>query len=264
MSGRDPIDEYLDELFTRLRGDSAECRSMLAEAEAHLRDAAAASVKAGMDEEAAQRSAIAAFGPAEQIARSADPHPAVAAITAFVMAGGGLAILGFVAVGLSAIVARIVAALTSTEWVYGAPAGYRFTAAQCTHWLSVQPSAADCTTAAALENSDDSFLFTLAGVIAGLVLVGIAIGLAFLLRRTARIPRRRIPRPVVWAVGATAFGGAGLALLAGGLGDVVVIGHRGQGLWYIEAAIALVLGIYFGIRLIASTTRSLDVATDAR
>ncbi|GAB3801472.1 hypothetical protein GCM10028798_17470 [Humibacter antri] len=264
MNGRDRIDAYLDELFTRLHGDVAECRSMLAEAEAHLRDATAASVQEGIDEDAAQQVAIEAFGSPEHVARSADPHPVAAAVAAFVMAGGGLAVVGFVTIGLSAVIARVVAAFTSTQWVYGAPAGHRFSAAQCAHWLSVQPTAADCSSAAAMENSDDSFQFTIAGVIAGLLVVGIAIGLALFLRRTAPIARRRVPHIVVWAVGATAFGGSGVALLAGGVGDIVVSGLWGQGLWYAEAAIALTVAMYFGARLIAATTRSLGIAVEVR
>lgn len=259
MSGRDRIDAYLDELFVRLRGDAAEGRSMLAEAEAHLRDAAAASIEAGMHEDAAQQAAIAAFGSPGHVARSADRHPVASAITAFVMAGGALAIVGFVAIGLSAVIAKVVAMLTSTQWVYGAPSGYRFTAAQCAHWLLVQPTAIGCGAAAAMENSDDSFQFTIGGVVAGLLVVGIAIGLALLLRRAGRFTHRRIPLVVVWAVGATAFGGAGVGLLAAGLGDVVVSGLWGQGLWFIESAVALVLAVYFGARLIAATTRSLGV-----
>ncbi|MGN6125545.1 MAG: permease prefix domain 1-containing protein [Humibacter sp.] len=257
MSGRDRIDAYLDELYSRLRGDPGECRSMLAEAEAHLRDAAEASVAAGMDEDDAQKAAIAAFGSPQHVARAMDRHPVGAAIAAFAVAGGRLAAVGLVAVGLSAGIARLVAALTSTQWVYGAPTTYRFAAAQCSHWLTVQPNATDCSAAAAMENSDDSFIFTMAGVVVGLLLVGIVVAAAVLLRRATRVPRRRVPRTVVFAVGATAFGGAGLALLAGGIGDLVVRGHWGQGLWYVEAAVSLAFAVYFCVRLIAATSRSL-------
>ncbi|NNC11660.1 hypothetical protein HII28_07195 [Planctomonas sp. JC2975] len=258
--GRDRIDSYLDDLFGRLHGDPAECRSMLAEAEAHLRDAAAASVEAGMDEDAAQQAAIDAFGSAEHVARAVDPHPFVAAATAFALAGGWLAAIGFVAVGLSAGIARLLALLTSTQWVYGAPSSYRFAAAQCAHWMLVQPTAGNCRTAAAMEASDDSFLFAVAGSIAGLLVVGLVVLAAFLLRRAASIPRRRVPRPVVWAVGATAFGGAGLALLAAGIGGVVLRGHWGQGLWYVEAAVSLALAAYFCIRLVPAMASTLTPA----
>ncbi|WP_045878462.1 hypothetical protein [Pseudofrankia sp. DC12] len=43
------IDEYLDELLARSKGPAAEVRRLLAETEAHLRDAAAAQVVAGLD-----------------------------------------------------------------------------------------------------------------------------------------------------------------------------------------------------------------------
>lgn len=257
MSERDRIDGYLDDLFARLRGDPAQCRSILAEAEAHLRDAAAASVQAGMDEDAAQQAAIAAFGSPADVARAADRHPVASAVTAFAIAGGGLAAVGFVAVGLSAAIARLLAALTSTQWVYGAPAAYRFSAAQCAHWLSVQPTATDCSTAAAMENSDDSFMFTMGGVVLGLLVVGAVVAGALLLRRVLRVERRRVPSVVIWAVAATAFGGAGVALLAGGFGNVVARGHWGQGLWYVEGAVALLFAVYFAVRLLTATSRSL-------
>jgi hypothetical protein len=262
MSG-DRIDEYLDELYGRLHGEPAECRSLLAEAEAHLRDVTAEGVDSGLDEDAAQQAAIAAFGSPARVARSVDRHPIGTAVTAFALAGSGLAAVGFIAIGLSAGLARLLAFLTSTQWVYGAPAAQRFTSAQCAHWLAVQPSAQDCGTAAALENSDDSFLFTMAGVLVGLVAVAVVVAAALWVRRAGRIPRRRLPRTVVWAVGATGFGGAGVALLAGGIGDVVVRGHWGQGLWYVEAAVSLAFALYFAVRLVTATSRSLSAAARA-
>jgi hypothetical protein len=181
---------------------------------------------------------------------------------AFVAAGGGLALTGFVAIGLSVAAARVLALITSTSWVYGAPASYTFTAAQCAHWLAVQPTATTCGAAAAMENSDDSSLFSLTGVIAGLILVGLVLAAVALVRRPSATPRRRVPRLVVWAVGATAFGGAGVALIAAGIGGAVVRGHWGQGLWYVEGVVALLFGIYFAIRLIAATSRSLTATVD--
>lgn len=62
---RDPIRQYLDQLRLSLR--IPEVGRILVEAEDHLRAAAAAGVAAGLTETAAQRAAIARFGPVSAI-----------------------------------------------------------------------------------------------------------------------------------------------------------------------------------------------------
>jgi hypothetical protein len=62
---REPIRQYLDELRLSLR--IPEVGRILVEAEDHLRAAAAAGVAAGLTETAAQRAAIARFGPVSAI-----------------------------------------------------------------------------------------------------------------------------------------------------------------------------------------------------
>jgi hypothetical protein len=257
MSGGDRIDEYLDALFARLHGRSAESRSMLVEAEAHLRDAAAASVAAGMPEDAAQEAAIAAFGSPAQVAKAAEGRTVGELVLALTRAAVTLCAAGFAAIALATILARVVSFLTSTAWVYGAPGTDRFTAEQCAHWLAVQPGAATCKTAATLEASDDSFLFSLAAAVGGLVLIGLVAVVLLLVRRFGRTPRRRVPPIVVFAIGATAFGGAGAALLVGGAADVALGGQWGQGLWYTQGAVALAFGVYFAARLLVATSHSL-------
>ena len=69
MSG-DPIADYLAELRAGLRTPPARTADILTEAEDHLRESAAASRAGGLPEEAAQRAAITAFGPARRIIRA--------------------------------------------------------------------------------------------------------------------------------------------------------------------------------------------------
>lgn len=57
-----PIDEYLDQLRASLRTRPGETSQILAEAEDHLRESAAAGLRAGLTEIEAQRAAISAFG----------------------------------------------------------------------------------------------------------------------------------------------------------------------------------------------------------
>ncbi len=63
------IDRYLDELFDRMSGTGAAGRRALAEAEDHLRAAAADAMAAGLPADRAERDAVARFGRAAMVAR---------------------------------------------------------------------------------------------------------------------------------------------------------------------------------------------------
>jgi len=74
-----PTDEYLSQLRASLRTRPAETSRILAEAEDHLRESAAAGLRAGMTEAAAQQAAISAFGPVRAVARAHQTRRARAA-----------------------------------------------------------------------------------------------------------------------------------------------------------------------------------------
>lgn len=81
MANGDQITAYLDELRRRLAGGAVrnsreQVAQIVAEAENHLREAAAASVVTGMSGQAAQGAAIAAFGQAQTVARAHRPRAA--------------------------------------------------------------------------------------------------------------------------------------------------------------------------------------------
>jgi hypothetical protein len=246
----DRIDGYLDDMLDRLEGTAAERRRMLSEAETHLRDSADSFMRGGMDADAAQSAAIAAFGDAPMIASASNRRRPAELLAAFVRAAAQLGVYGFAAIGVAALLARGLALVTSTQWVYGAPAGYRFTAAQCAHWLAVQPGATNCHVAAAMESSDDSFLFVLAAAIIGLIVAGVILGAMRLARRRPASPAARLPRSVVAAIGATAFLGAGIALLAAGAADGISRIAWGQGVLYTDGVVALIFGIVFLVRVL--------------
>ena len=67
---RDPIEEYLGQLRAGLRTGPQEAELILAEAEDHLRETAAAGLATGMTEREAQEAAIAAFGPVRAVVRA--------------------------------------------------------------------------------------------------------------------------------------------------------------------------------------------------
>jgi hypothetical protein len=66
----DLIDRYLTELSARLRIPAAEAELILAEAEDHLRETAAAGQQTGMTKLAAQQAAISSFGPVRAVVRA--------------------------------------------------------------------------------------------------------------------------------------------------------------------------------------------------
>jgi hypothetical protein len=91
---RDLIEDYLAELRGGLRTAPARTAEIVAEAEDHLRESAAARRAGGVGEEAAQRAAITAFGPVKQVIRGHRPplstYAAAAALQACLLLGGYL------------------------------------------------------------------------------------------------------------------------------------------------------------------------------
>lgn len=93
MNG-DYIDEYLAQLRAALSTPPARTAEIVAEAEDHLRESAAARQADGLGAAAAQRAAIAAFGPVKQVSRAHRPtaadYAAASAMRAWPLLGGCL------------------------------------------------------------------------------------------------------------------------------------------------------------------------------
>jgi len=247
----DLIDAYLDDLLPRLRGPAHDVRSTLAEAEAHLRDAADADVAAGMDPQDAQRRAISSFGSAREVATAANRGVlgVSAAELGQALAGAAtrMVAVGLVAIAVATLGARALAGLTSTHFVFGTPSGASLAASQCRHWLAIHPSASTCARAATLENADDTVVFHLGGAILGLAILAVAYFVARRFWRPTAATRAAIPAGVVPAIGATVFGTVGIALVVAGLSDAMVSGLWGRGLWYVEGAVALVIAVGYAV-----------------
>ena len=77
----DLIAGYLAELCGGLRIPAAEAELILAEAEDHLRETAAAGLATGMTEREAQQAAISSFGPARAVARAHGRRPVTAGMS---------------------------------------------------------------------------------------------------------------------------------------------------------------------------------------
>lgn len=238
----DHIDRYLDELAGRLRLGPARTRRFLAEVEDHLREASAREEAAGADPELAARRAVERFGTPGEVAAAAN-GPVLARVGPLALGAAQLGAVGSAAVLAGTLLARLVALATSTTSAFGLPPGYLPSSTRASHWLAVQPGAADWHAAAASENADDTLL--LRGGFAVACLVVSLVAVRVLGRRTSTRDD-----PVIPAIGTTAFLGAGVLLLAGGLTNSYTQVEWGQGLWFADAAAALLAGAAYAVLLL--------------
>lgn len=229
----DPVEEYLDLLYARLRTSPSQARRVLAEAEDHLREAVTAGLAAGMTEREAQEAAISSFGSVRAVVRAHDTRrrvPALAVAADLVMSAWLLAWVGLVAIGASGLAAKVMNATLGPRFVGAAPGGTTFPGAACRYWLANIPSAHGCAQAAMLETSADAVTLRLLGGLAGIVLL---LGY-YLVRR--RWPGAVLPDGFVPTVAVSLFGlaGLGLAWLAANHGVVGVAAGPG---FYLSGAI---------------------------
>ena len=230
----DPVEEYLDELYRKLRVRPREGRRVLAEAEDHLREAVADGLAAGLSEYEAGRAAISSFGSVGAVVRAHDQRlrglPGAAVLADLAVSAWKLVSVGLLAVGASGVVAAIMNAALGRGFVGGAPTTVGATAADCRHWLANWPAAHSCARASMLEASADAVSLRLvAGVLGVIMLVVYVIAL----RRAPRaLPDGFVPTVAVTLFGAAAAGLTGLVLV-----DPAGSGLGGPGV-YLSAAIA--------------------------
>lgn len=167
----DLVEAYLADLRARLRTPDAAL--VLAEAEDHLRESVAAGMAVGMSEREAQEAAISSFGSVRAVVRA--HHVSLRQVAAdLVLATLKLGWVGLFSVAASGFVALVMNHLFGRSFVGGAPAGTRFSPAQCQHWMSVWHGAPTCAQAAMLESSSDAVsLRVLGGGAGGIALLGV-------------------------------------------------------------------------------------------
>lgn len=209
-ASRDPIEDYLDQLFRRLRTTPGDGRRILAEAEDHLRQAVADGMAAGMTEREAQEEAISSFGSVRAVVRAHDTRfgrfPIPVVVRDLVLSGWLLGAFGLVAVGASGLVAAVMNTVLGRQFVGGIATAARLRAADCQHWLAVQPTAHTCVQAATLENSADAVSLRLLAGVAGLILLA-----GYHLARRGRL-HSSLPDGFVPVVAASVFGITGIGL----------------------------------------------------
>jgi len=253
---RDAVDRYLEDLATRLHGPAGKGRRVVAELEAHLHDAVDAHCSAGLDPGDAQAAALADFGSARQVAAAVNQAawsrasgPVLRAVAGMLVR---LAAAGLVVMGIAAGAARLVAALTSTQTVYGLPAGAQMPAASCAHWLGVQPQATTCQQAGTLEASVDlTASLALAGVLGVLLWATIAV-----VYRAAPQPSAVLPRALAPAIAMAGFAAAAAALAVLAADDAVLSQAWGAGPWWTTAACSALAALVCAWLLIRALSRT--------
>lgn len=172
---RDLVEEYLNELRASLRLAPADAELIVAEAEDHLRETAAAGLAAGMTEREAQQAAISAFGSVTAVVRAhRERHQWNVALAGnLIMAAWKLVLLFLLAAGVSGVL----------DWIMDLAAGERFAgfaadapvgrppAAECRRLLSEFAGAHSCAQAWTQDQNSDHAGFLAAAVVLGLFLV---------------------------------------------------------------------------------------------
>lgn len=236
----EPIERYLDALVVALPGPPRSVRRTVAEAEAHLHDAAEAQAARGLEPGEATEQAIADFGGVGEIAAASRPFGLIDLVRPAALVTG----VGLVAVGLSGALSWMMTEWWGSKFVAGDLPGSTYDAARCRE-LSEYAPGRDCLAAAAQHHAGEVVTFRLtAGVL----------GLLFLLAWHLAPRRRRLPCASVPGLLALMFGGAAL-LLAGATIDASGGSWSGAGQWLSAGLVAATAAVAFGIRCRAEVLR---------
>jgi hypothetical protein len=244
--GGDVVEEYLDQLYTRLRCAPRDARRILAEAEDHLREAVTDGLAAGLTQAEAGEQAVSSFGSVRAVVRAHDRRPgrlpSLAVLRDVAMAAWRLGAIGLVAVGASGLIAWVMNAAFGRSFVGGAPGAIRYPAADCRRWLGLWPHAHNCARALMLEHSSDAVTLRLAAGVLGLAALA-----AYHLAR--RQPRDLLPDSFTPTVAMTLFGAAGLGLAVLATAHSPGVNTVGPG-WYLSGAlVALVMAVAYALQL---------------
>ena len=171
----DLIEEYLDHVLVSLSGSPRQVRHTLAEVEAHLRDAVAEGLAAGLPESEAQARAVLRMGPVNGVTGmpavlSRPSEALVRRLTLTVALVGGA---GLTAIGVAGLIGRWFLAVRGTAFLTAPWPPGSYTRADCARWLAGDRSTRSCVTAMLADHAGDVMLeAAAAGVLGLLLLVG--------------------------------------------------------------------------------------------
>jgi hypothetical protein len=256
----DIIESYLDDLLADLVGEAGAVRRMLTETEAHLYADLDRGVARGLGRDDAARAAILHFGPAERVGRewsaSAPPKPLPPLPKMLRNGAAQLAPLlgvGLVAIGISGLLARAMTALWGLRFMFADPPGTTYSASSCSHWMSLHPHAATCTSAYLAESLSDGLDARYAAGMLGLAVLAV-----LAVRRWRRqMPLISLPSPITALIAGGVFFAATVALSALATDAIRVAHGNGAGQWLSAAIVALLAAVSYAIAYLRSIHRRL-------
>ncbi len=253
--GRRPagtVEDYLDALLVTLPGTPREVRHTLAEVEAHLHDAVAEGLAAGLPQAEAEAAALSRVGPPRTITgRTAQfSRPAAALARRAALAGtliGGVALVAF---GVSGLISWALASTRGGTFVIAPFPPGSYTRADCARWLTGDPSARNCVAAMTSDHIGD---IVLQGFAAGFLgLVSLSVFLVLRSRWQDRSTLTALPVGSAEAVGVILALLVTIAGLARWLNSETARLGRGAGQPMSIAIAALLAAAFFGLRLYRS------------
>ena len=156
----DLIEDYLDRLLVSLSGSPRQVRHTLAEVEAHLRDAVAEGVAAGLPEETAQSQALERIGPVHAVTGRAAilTRPSAGLLRRLTLTAALVGGAGFAAIGGAGLVGRLLQAVKGNLFMMAPWPPGTYTQADCTRWLAGDPGTRSCVTAMLADHAFDYLL----------------------------------------------------------------------------------------------------------
>jgi len=223
----DLIEDYLDRLLVSLTGSPRQVRHTLAEVEAHLHDAVAEGIAAGLPEETAQVQALERIGPVHAVTGRPAllTRPSGALLRRLTLTAALVGGAGFVAIGGAGLVGRLLQALKGNLFMTTPFPPGTYTSADCARWLAGDPGTRSCVTAMLADHAFDYLLQAAACGLLGLA--GLAAYLVLRHRWSDRGTMTALPAGTAEALGAVLAAIAAVACL-GQAADLETV-QRGVG-----------------------------------
>jgi hypothetical protein len=244
----DPVEDYLDRLLVTLNGSPRQVRQTLAEVEAHLRDAVAEGIAAGLPEADAEAAAVQRIGPVHAVTGVAAvfTRPAAALARRVVLTAALVGGIGLVAVGISGLIAWLLVAVRGDQFLTAPWGPGSYTAADCARWIAGDPGH-NCGAAMLNDHVGDIFLQrAAAGLLGLLTLAGYLVARA---RWRDRATMTALPAGSAEALGTVLALLATLGTAAAALDLEMAQRGAGAGQAFSLAAAALATTLLFAVAL---------------
>lgn len=147
MKAPETIEEYLDQLADELEVEPRRLLRVLRESEDHLRSSTQRLVEEGLASADAELLAIGRFGSTREVARGfnrVSGRQFARFAPALFFSVSELAIIGFLAIGLSGVLSFGLARAFGQDFVAGDLAGVSYSTARCADFFSFHPEAGSC------------------------------------------------------------------------------------------------------------------------